>query len=140
MDINEDKVYLEIAKKISQFSKAERRKVGSLIVNRFGKIVATGYNGTPKGVDNQCEDNDGKTFDYVIHSEINAILNATTHDLEGSTIYVTLSPCRACAGALIQKGFKKVVYDEEYRCTSGIEFLRKHGIEVKQIQLKDDTH
>lgn len=129
----EDKIYIDIAKNVAQFSKAKRRKVGSIIVDSTGRIAGTGYNGTPHGVENSCETEDNVTHEYVLHSEVNAIFNATTHNLQEATMYVTLSPCLKCAAAILQKGFKRVVYEEQYRDTSGIEFLSKHGVQVIQI-------
>lgn len=124
-----------MARTVSQFSKAERQKVGAILVSREGKIIGTGYNGTPSGVDNKCETEDGSaTVEHVIHAELNSIFNATTHDLAGSTLYVTLSPCTKCASAIIQKKIKRVVYSDNYRCLAGIEFLTKHGVEVEQHQ------
>ncbi len=122
-------IYLDIAENIARFSHAERNKVGALIVSSEGKIVGTGYNGTPSGCSNSCETSDNSTFDYVIHAELNAIFNATTHNLENSTIFVTHSPCIKCASAIVQKKIKTVFFLERYRLTDGIEFLRACGIE-----------
>lgn len=129
-----DNLYSEIARTVSKFSKAERTQVGAILVSREGKIIGTGYNGTPIGVDNKCETEDGSsTVEHVIHAELNAIFNATTHDLEDSTLYVTLSPCVKCSSAIIQKKIKRVVYQDDYRILEGVEFLRKHGVEVEQL-------
>lgn len=127
-----DEVYMAMAYEVAKFSKATRRKVGSIIVDRKGRIVSTGYNGTPHGVDNCCETEDNKTHEYVLHSELNAIFNATTNDLEEATMYVTLSPCLKCAAAIKQKKFKRIVYNEKYRDDSGVKFLEAHGVIVDQ--------
>ena len=129
-------IYLDIAKNISKFSKANRQKVGAVLVSHEGKIIGTGYNGTPVGVDNSCEhetENGLVTIDYVIHAELNAILNATTSNLADSTLYVTLSPCITCASNIIQKKITAVVYSENYRDLSGIKFLRQHNIQVMHM-------
>ena len=129
-----DKLYLEMARTVSQFSKAERQKVGAILVSREGKIIGTGYNGTPSGVDNKCETEDGSaTVEHVIHAELNAILNATTNNLAGSKLYVTLSPCVKCASNILQKGIAEVIYTDKYRVLDGIDFLLKHGVKVTHI-------
>lgn len=135
-DLHAIKTYLNIAKEIAQFSYAQRRKVGAVIVSSTGRIIGTGYNGTPTGVENCCEQihNDELiTYDWVIHAELNAIFNATTNNLEGSTLYLTDSPCIKCASAIVQKGFKRVFYSKQYRIIDGIQFLQDHGIEVYSL-------
>lgn len=123
-------IYIKIASTVAEFSKANRRKVGAIIVSSEGKIIGTGFNGTPSGVSNVCEDVDNVTYEHVIHAEINAIFNATTHKLDGSTIFVTTSPCMGCASAILQKKIKTVIYEEPYRDLSGVEFLIRHGVDV----------
>lgn len=125
--------FMQIAEVFSERSHAKRNKVGSVIVSKEGRILSTGYNGTPSGVDNICEDSNDKTYDYVIHSELNAIFNATTNDLKDCEMYVTVSPCIRCAAAIVQKKISKVYYRIAYRDLSGIEFLKRHGVEVEQI-------
>lgn len=122
------KLYIEMCHTIAKFSYAKRRKVGSIIVDTKGRIIGTGYNGTPKTVDNECETTDGTTHPFVIHAELNAIFNATTSNLENCTLYVTMSPCIRCAAAIRQMGFKQVIYDETYRNTDGIELLEQFGV------------
>jgi len=129
------KTFLEIAQVFSKRSHSKRSQVGCVIVNEDGRIVSTGYNGTPSGVNNICENSENETHEYVIHAEMNAIFNATTSNLNNSTIYLTLSPCIRCAAALLQKHVKEVIYIEQYRNTEGIEFLKEHGVAVNQIEL-----
>ena len=130
-----DNVYLGMAKELSNLSHAERAKVGCLIVNSEGQIVSQGYNGTPSGFDNCCEEeHDGKltTKHEVLHAESNAISKCAKWggSTDGATLYVTMSPCYECAKLIIQAGIKRVVYTELYRDKTGIELLEKAGIEV----------
>lgn len=129
-ELHSHELHIEIASTISKFSHANRRQVGALLVSNEGKIIGTGYNGTPHGVDNSCEDTDNVTFDYVIHAELNCILNSTTNDLSGSTIYITDSPCIKCAASILQKKIYRVIYNKKYRCSDGVEFLIENGVEV----------
>lgn len=122
-------VFLEIANSISKLSLANRRQVGAVLVTSDGRIAGTGFNGTPHGVDNECEIDD-ITLPHVLHAELNAILNARTSELKDSTMFITLSPCVQCAAIILQKGIKTVVYDKPYRDSSGIDFLKKHHVEV----------
>ena len=117
-------------------SYANKKKVGAVIVKE-NSIISDGYNGTPIGYDNYCEDTSGKTHWYVMHAEANAITKLAKHNnnCDGATLYVTLSPCRECAKLIIQSGIKKVVYCEKYRDTSGIDFLGK--LNVACIQYND---
>lgn len=119
--------YMKIAQVVSTSSKCNRKKVGSVIVID-NRIVSTGYNGTPAGACNKCEDENDVTHPFVIHSEANALLNATTHDLRGGIMYVTLSPCLHCAALIIQKGLKAVYYFEEYKDVSGVNYLNTNGV------------
>ena len=118
-----DSVYLNIAKEISTLSHCQRAKVGAVIV-KDGNIVSFGYNGTPSSMDNCCEDGDA-TISEVIHAEMNAILKAAKsgYSVDGATLYLTLSPCKECSKLILQSGIKRVLYLEEYRDISGIEFL-----------------
>ena len=112
-------------------SYCQRRQVGALIV-KDNMIISDGYNGTPSGFENICEDETGITKTYVLHAEANAITKvaASTNDSSGATIYITASPCLECAKLIIQSKIKRVVYDDEYRLKDGIELLQRAGIEV----------
>lgn len=133
-----DKAYLRIAREWSQLSYCERKKVGAIIV-RDRMIISDGYNGTPSGFDNCCEDEDGLTNWYVLHAEANAILKVagSTQSCEGATLYITLSPCKECSKLIHQAGIKRVVYHIGYRDTEGVDFLLKAGVEVHQIEALD---
>lgn len=126
-----DKVFINIAKETSTLSHCVRSKVGAVLV-KSGNIISFGYNGTPSGMDNSCEEND-ITLSHVIHAEVNAILKAakTGNSVDGSTLYLTLSPCLDCSKLILQSGIKKVVYLTNYRNLEGVDFL-KQFIEVKQ--------
>lgn len=129
------KKYLEIAQKISELSHANKKKVGSIIV-KDSVIISDGYNGTPHGFENECEDTNGNTKWYTLHSEANAITKLVKTggiSAEGATLYLTLSPCKECAKLVLQSGIHKVVYLEKYRDKSGIDFLSKSGIEICQF-------
>lgn len=115
-------------------SYCKRKQVGALLVkNRM--IISDGYNGTPSGFENVCEDENGVTKPYVLHAEANAITKVAKsgNSSEGATLYVTASPCLECSKLIIQAGIKRVVYHEEYRITDGIDLLRRAGVEVEQI-------
>ena len=120
-------------------SYCERRKVGALVV-KDKTIISDGYNGTPSGFENKCEDSNNVTHPYVLHAEANAItkLARSSNNSDGSTLYVTASPCIECAKLIIQAGIKKVVYAEKYRLTDGIDLLRQAGVEV--IYLTPDNN
>lgn len=120
-------------------SYCERRKVGALVV-KDKTIISDGYNGTPSGFENKCEDSYNVTHPYVLHAEANAItkLARSSNNSDGSTLYVTASPCIECAKLIIQAGIKKVVYAEKYRLTDGIDLLRQAGVEV--IYLNPDNN
>ena len=120
-------------------SYCERRKVGALVV-KDKTIISDGYNGTPSGFENVCEDCNNVTYPYVLHAEANAItkLARSSNNSDGSTLYVTASPCIECAKLIIQAGIKKVVYAEKYRLTDGIDLLRQAGVEV--IYLNPDNN
>ena len=120
-------------------SYCERRKVGALVV-KDKTIISDGYNGTPSGFENKCEDSNNVTHPYVLHAEANAItkLARSSNNSDGSTLYVTASPCIECAKLIIQAGIKKVVYAEKYRLTDGTDLLRQAGVEV--IYLNPDNN
>jgi dCMP deaminase len=126
-----DQRYLDMARIWAQNSYCQRRQVGALVVKN-GMIISDGYNGTPSGFENVCEDDNGVTKPYVLHAEANAItkLARSNNNSEGSTIYITASPCIECAKLIIQAGIKRVVYGENYRLTDGIDLLKRAGIEV----------
>lgn len=126
-----DRSYLEMASVWAKNSYCKRRQVGALIV-KDKMIISDGYNGTPSGFENVCEDEDGNTKSYVLHAEANAITKVAKsgNSSDGATLYVTASPCLECAKLIIQSGIKRVVYNEEYRLTDGVDLLRRAGIEV----------
>jgi len=130
-----DKAYLRIAAEWSKLSYCKRKQVGAIIV-RDKMIISDGYNGTPSGFENCCEDEEGLTQWYVLHAEANAILKVarSTQTCENATLYITLSPCKECSKLIHQSGIKKVVYKDGYKDTSGLDFLTKAGIEVAQIE------
>ena len=129
-----DKAYLRIAKEWSLLSYCKRKQVGAIIV-RDRMIISDGYNGTPSGFENCCEDEEGLTNWYVLHAEANAILKvaSSTQTCQDATLYITLSPCKDCSKLIHQSGIKRVVFQTGYRDTSGIDFLEKAGVEVVQI-------
>ena len=128
-----DHSYLQMAEIWAQNSYCIRRKVGALLV-KDRMIISDGYNGTPSGFENVCED-DGVTKPYVLHAEANAITKVAKsgNSSEGATLYVTASPCLECAKLIIQSGIKRVVYRDAYRLTDGVDLLRRAGIEVEQV-------
>ena len=128
-----DSRYLEMAEIWAQNSYCKRRKVGALLV-KDRMIISDGYNGTPSGFENICEE-DGVTKPYVLHAEANAITKVAKsgNSSEGATLYVTASPCLECSKLIIQSGIKRVVYRDEYRLTDGIDLLRRAGIEVERV-------
>ena len=114
-----------------ELSYCKRRKVGALIV-KDKMIISDGYNGTPTGFENVCEDDEGYTKWYVLHAEANAIakVSSSTQSTNGATLYITLSPCKECSKLIFQSGIKRVVYNKKYKDTSGLEFLEKAGVET----------
>ncbi|WP_310559968.1 dCMP deaminase family protein [Flavobacterium sp.] len=130
-----DKAYLRIAKEWGNLSYCKRKQVGAIIV-RDKMIISDGYNGTPSGFENCCEDEAGITNWYVLHAEANAILKVakSTQTCEGATLYITLSPCRECSKLIHQAGIKRVVYQIVYKDTSGLDFLVKAGVIAEQIE------
>lgn len=136
--LNLDRRYLRMAQIWAENSYCERRKVGALLVKNK-MIISDGYNGTPSGFENVCEDEDGKTKPYVLHAEANAISKVakSTNNSEGSTLYVTTSPCIECAKLIIQAGIKRVVYCNPYRLLDGIELLQRANIEIVKINIEE---
>ena len=133
-----DKRYLRMARIWAENSYCIRRQVGALIV-KDKMIISDGFNGTPSGFENICEDEDGKTTAYVLHAEANAITKVakSANASDGATLYVTTSPCIECAKLIIQSGIKKVVYCEPYRIDDGIRLLKRAGIEVLQLNIDE---
>ncbi len=131
-----DKRYMQMAQIWAQNSYCNRRKVGALIV-RDNMIISDGYNGTPSGFPNQCEDENNKSFPYVLHAEANAItkIARSNNSSQDATLYVTSSPCIECAKLIIQSGIKRVVYGEPYRLSNGIDLLKQASITVDYIEI-----
>lgn len=118
----------------AKLSYCKRKQVGALIV-KDRMIISDGYNGTPSGFDNNCEDENGNTNWFVLHAEANAILKlaSSTQSAKGATLYLTLSPCKECSKLVLQAGISKLVYIQEYKDDEGISFLKNHGIEILKI-------
>ncbi len=133
-----DKRYLRMAKIWAENSYCIRRQVGALLV-KDKMIISDGYNGTPSGFENICEDEDGKTKPYVLHAEANAIskIAKSGNSSNGATLYVTTSPCIECAKLIIQAGIKRVVYAEPYRVDDGIQLLKRANIELLQLSIDE---
>lgn len=129
-----DKAYLRMAQEWGKLSYCKRKQVGAIIV-KDRMIISDGYNGTPTGFENFCEDEEGYTKWYVLHAEANAILKvaASTQSCENATLYITLSPCKSCSKLIHQSGIKRVVYKVAYKDDSGLEFLRKAGVELTHM-------
>lgn len=129
-----DDKYIQMAAIWAKNSYCKRRQVGALLV-KDRMIISDGYNGTPSGFENECEDASGVTKPYVLHAEANAISKVAQsgNSSQGATLYVTASPCIECSKLIIQAGIKRVVYRDEYRLTDGIELLRRAGIEVEKV-------
>ncbi len=136
---NLDLRYLRMARIWAENSYCERRKVGALVVKEK-MIISDGYNGTPSGFENVCEDEHNVTKPYVLHAEANAItkLARSSNNSEGATLYVTASPCIECAKLIIQAGIKRVVYGEQYRIEDGINLLKRANIEVIYINVEEN--
>jgi len=132
------KTYLKMASSWASLSCCFRKKVGALIV-KDGTIISDGFNGTPKGFPNDCEDSNGNTYWYVLHAEANAILKVarSSQSTDGATLYVTYSPCKECSKLIIQAGIRRVVYHEDYRDVSGLIILRESGIDILKIEKLD---
>jgi len=133
-----DRTYLKMAAEWSKLSHCERKKVGALIV-KDKMIISDGYNGTPSGFDNCCEDENNNTKWHVLHAEANAILKvaSSTQSCKGATLYITLSPCKQCSKLIHQAGFARLVFDNKYKDTSGLDFLKKTDVELIHLPLKD---
>lgn len=136
---NLDCRYLRMAQIWAENSYCKRRQVGALVV-KDKMIISDGYNGTPSGFDNVCEDETNTTYPYVLHAEANAItkLARSSNNSDGATLYVTASPCIECAKLIIQAGIKRVIYGEEYRLSDGLDLMRKAGIEVLLLEQKEE--
>ena len=134
-----DRRYARMALIWAENSYCERRKVGALVVKN-NMIISDGYNGTPTGFENICEDENNVSKPYVLHAEANAItkLARSSNSSDGATLYVTASPCIECAKLIIQYGIKRVIYTEQYRLTDGVDLLRRAGIEVEYLDLNTD--
>ena len=129
-----DERYIEMASVWAKNSYCKRRQVGALLV-KDKMIISDGYNGTPSGFENVCEDENGVTKPYVLHAEANAISKVAQsgNSSKGATLYVTASPCIECAKLIIQSGIRRVVYRDEYRLTDGVDLLRRAGVEVEKV-------
>jgi dCMP deaminase len=129
-----DKAYLRMALEWGKLSYCHRKQVGAIIV-KDRMIISDGYNGTPTGFENPCEDGEGLTKWYVLHAEANAILKvaSSTQSCENATLYITLSPCRECSKLIHQSGIKRVVYQKAYKDNSGLNFLEKAGVELLHL-------
>ena len=132
-----DLAYLRMAQTWGELSHCKRKKVGALIV-KDKMIISDGYNGTPSGFENICEDDDGYTKWYVLHAEANAILKVagSTQSCKGSTLYITLSPCKECSKLIHQSGIIRLVYSKKYKDSSGLKFLEKAGVELTYLPMK----
>ena len=133
-----DIAYLKMAKEWGALSYCNRKQVGAIMV-KDRMIISDGYNGTPSGFENMCEDEEGYTKWYVLHAEANAIskVAASTHSCKGATLYITLSPCKECSKLIHQSGIKRVVYANSYKDLSGIEFLASAGVETQHLPLEN---
>ena len=129
-----DVAYLRMAKEWAKLSYCKRRQVGALIV-KDKMIISDGYNGTPTGFENICEDGDNYTKWYVLHAEANAILKvaSSTQSCKGATLYITMSPCKECSKLIHQSGIKRLVFADAYKDDSGLKFLQKAGVELVHI-------
>ncbi len=130
-----DVAYMRMAIEWAKLSHCKRRQVGSLIV-KDKMIISDGYNGTPSGFENYCEDDQGYTKWYVLHAEANAILKvaSSTQSCHGATLYITLSPCQECSKLIHQAGITRVVYHVAYKDNSGVEFLKKAGVIIEHLE------
>jgi len=130
-----DKAYMRMAFEWAKLSFCERKQVGALIVKER-MIISDGFNGTPTGFENDCEEIDGQTKWYVLHAEANAILKVagSTQSCKEATLYITLSPCKECSKLIHQSGIKRVVFAHKYKDTSGLEFLEKAGVELTHLK------
>jgi dCMP deaminase len=129
-----DVAYMKMAVEWAALSHCIRKKVGALLV-RDGMIISDGYNGTPSGFPNVCEDDNGDTHWYVLHAEANAILKVarSTNNAKDSTLYISLSPCKECSKLILQSGIRRVVYHQAYKDTTGLDFLAQAGVEIVEL-------
>ncbi|ARV11632.1 dCMP deaminase family protein [Gilvibacter sp. SZ-19] len=134
-----DVAYLRMAYEWAKLSYCKRKQVGALIV-KDKMIISDGYNGTPTGFENFCEDEEGYTKWYVLHAEANAIskVAGSTQSCKGATLYITLSPCKECSKLIHQAGITRLVYNIAYKDTSGLDFLERAGVEITQVTSLDD--
>jgi dCMP deaminase len=130
-----DKAYLRMAHTWAELSHCSRKKVGAIIV-KDGAIISDGYNGTPAGFNNSCENEQGETHWYVLHAEANAILKVarSTNNCVGATLYLTLSPCRDCSKLILQAGIKRLVFTNLYKDSTGVDFLKDTDLDLVQIE------
>lgn len=130
--------HMQAAYVYANLSYCERRQVGCVIVKN-NSIIAIGYNGTDPGEENKCEDDNGETRPDVRHAEDNALRKLTrcSSDADGAVVFVTTAPCRNCASRLVDAGVTKVFYDDVYKCLTGLEYLKRHGVEVEQISITE---
>lgn len=135
-----DRAYLRLAASWAKLSHCNRKQVGAIIV-KDAIIISDGYNGTPAGFDNCCENENGETHWYVIHAEANAILKVakSTNNCKDATLYLTHSPCKDCSKLVLQSGIKRLIYQEAYKDASGIDFLKSAGLIVEQIRNINDV-
>jgi dCMP deaminase len=133
-----DVAYLKMALEWAKLSYCKRKQVGALIV-KDRTIISDGYNGTPSGFENCCEDENNQTKWYVLHAEANAILkiSRSTQSCEGATLYLTLSPCKECSKLIFQSGIKRVVYIQDYSDNEGLAFLKDAGVEILKISKEE---
>ena len=131
-----DRAYLRMATEWGKLSYCKRKQVGAIIV-KDRMIISDGYNGTPTGFENHCEDEEGYTKWYVLHAEANAIskVASSTQSCEGATLYITLSPCKECSKLIHQSGIKRVVYQKAYKDSSGLDFLEKAGVKLSYLPI-----
>ncbi|MBO7502343.1 MAG: dCMP deaminase family protein [Paludibacteraceae bacterium] len=136
-----DHLYMKMARTWAENSYCVRRKVGALLVKNQ-MIISDGYNGTPSGFENKCEDEDGVSYPFVLHAEANAITKVarSNNSSDGATLYVTTSPCMECSKLIIQSGIRRVVYGEEYRIMTGVDLLRRAGIEVVALTEENESN
>ena len=134
-----DKAYLRMASEWAKLSHCERKQVGAIIV-KGRMIISDGFNGTPTGFENCCEDEAGETQWYVLHAEANAILKvaSSTQSCKGATLYITLSPCKDCSKLIHQSGIVRVVYAKAYKDTTGLDFLKKAGVQLDHVVIENE--
>jgi dCMP deaminase len=131
-----DIAYMKMAIEWAALSHCTRKKVGALLV-KDGMIISDGYNGTPSGFSNECEDEQGETHWYVLHAEANAILKVarSTNNAKDCTLYITLSPCKECCKLILQSGIHRIVYHQAYKDPTGLRFLEQAGIEIVALEI-----